>query len=205
MPAPAAPPMLSPCSTDLDIKWYTSEPPDSDVGTSSSNMLKIQSLLNPSASDDSALHHSPKSPRPLLSTGYASQEPLARSTPRSATPSTPGSSKRFKANDYDAMLNRGDIEISVNYPPFESLEDDFCLTVAEREELARQHKLFDIKPRGEDKIGDHPKHIPYSSDKKSFGGKTGREGFDGKCEAPLSSITLLTKVGSLLVHFQSST
>ena len=204
MTPPPVPPMLSPCSTEHDIKRYTSSTPDSNLGMASPNMLKIQYLLNPSASDETPINHFPGSMQPPFTTGYT-QASVVRSTPPSAAPSTPSSSKRFKADDNDAVFNHGENEDTIKYPPFESHDDAFCLSSAEREELARQHKLFDIKYRSEDKIADHPKFIPYASEKKSFGGKTGREGFNGRSSSSIHHAQILTRPQSFLVHFQSPT
>lgn len=45
-------------------------------------------------------------------------------------------------------------------------------------ELVQQYERFQIFPRGE--IAEYCHHIPYSSDKKTFLTKTGRDAFEGK-------------------------
>ena len=70
----------------------------------------------------------------------------------------------------------------MNYPPYELTELASCLSYIDQQELSRQHKLFQVLPYSEneqDLIASFTRHIPYSSDKKTFGGKTGRDGFDG--------------------------
>ena len=55
----------------------------------------------------------------------------------------------------------------VSYPPFE----------ADNEHLEKQYERFSISPRNG--IAKYPRNVPYSSDKKQFQAKTGRDSFNG--------------------------
>ncbi|KAK3706632.1 hypothetical protein LTR37_012641 [Vermiconidia calcicola] len=143
---------------------------------SATRMMKITSLLNPTGSDSRAAEPSNGSISPPSTPAYSAQ-----ATPRPGTPDTPSSGKRQKLVKDGAVFTRGKPNGRPNYPPYESDEVSICLSHADRKELSRQHKLFRIYPSGSDEegfIGDHTRHIPYSSDKKNFSGKTGRDGFD---------------------------
>jgi hypothetical protein len=56
----------------------------------------------------------------------------------------------------------------VRFPPYEAGND---------RALAEEHRKFRIYPMGH--IGEFTNHIPYSSDKKDFQIKTGRDAFEG--------------------------
>ncbi|KAF1349558.1 transcription regulator HTH, apses-type DNA-binding domain-containing protein, partial [Delphinella strobiligena] len=79
-----------------------------------------------------------------------------------------------------AIFQRGPVKEAVNYAPYECNENNGILSKAERKELIEQHKRFKIFPSGgeEGQIYDYVRHIPYNSEKKTFFGKTGREGFE---------------------------
>ena len=80
------------------------------------------------------------------------------------------------------MFNRGPPTSEAKYLPFELSDQAIALSTAEQRELARQHRLFRIKPSeddGEGQIRNFTRYIPYSSDKKNFFLKTGKEGFNG--------------------------
>ncbi|CRG90834.1 hypothetical protein PISL3812_07880 [Talaromyces islandicus] len=65
------------------------------------------------------------------------------------------------------VFNPGKVRGELRYPPFEE-RDEF---------LDSQHVLFEIHPTiGH--IAEFPRHIPYSSEKKGFLEKTGRESFE---------------------------
>lgn len=66
-----------------------------------------------------------------------------------------------------AVFTRGKIKGEVNYPPFETFD----------EETLRKINKFSVYPLGE--IQEYSRHIPYNSEKKSFLEKTGRESFEG--------------------------
>ncbi|KAF2432920.1 DNA-binding domain of Mlu1-box binding protein MBP1, partial [Tothia fuscella] len=66
------------------------------------------------------------------------------------------------------IFRKGEPKGAVIFPPHEASDDD--------EELKEKHKLFQVYPMGE--IVDYCHHIPYSSDKKTFLTKTGRDAFE---------------------------
>lgn len=88
-----------------------------------------------------------------------------------------------------ALFLRGSPKGPVNYPPYECSEESVCLNYQQRQELAEQHRAFKIWPDGspEEKIANYVRHIPYSSEKKDFLNKTGRDAFDGKLVPATSS------------------
>lgn len=144
-------------------------------------MLKIHSLLNPTSDYRYPGHHTnTPPPTPAYTTHGYSQA----GTPQPETPNTPSPSKRQKLiKDAAVFLRGGAIKGNINYPPFECTEDSLCLDSYQRQELAREHERFQIFPCGrgdEGLISDYVRHIPYSSEKKSFLNKTGRDAFDGK-------------------------
>lgn len=68
------------------------------------------------------------------------------------------------------VFNPGKVRGQLRYAPFEE-RDEF---------LDKQHVLFEIHP-AIGHIAEFPRHIPYSSEKKGFLEKTGRESFEGEC------------------------
>lgn len=169
--------MPSPCS-ELD---RNSVPPESKPTTSADNMLKIQSLLNPSASEHNRLRDVP-SVSPPPTPAYTNEGSSPATTPRPGTPLTPSPTKRQKLTKDAAVFVRSNPAGSVNYPPFECNEEALCLSSADRQQLAHQHEHFEVFPTGKGDQGlvsDYTRHIPYSSEKKTFFGKTGREAFEG--------------------------
>ena len=173
----------SPCSREDSVT-----PPDYKPQTLPSKMFTIQSLLNPPTSTfDQPLRSRQLdggSPTPTSTTPALTASPFARS----ATPGTPASIKGKQVAKDASILNRGAPTGQANYLPFESSEPTVCLSNEERKELDRQHRLFLIKPSEENKDGqiqNNIRYIPYSSDKKNFFSKTGKEGFNGKTNAHL--------------------
>lgn len=94
----------------------------------------------------------------------------------------PSTIPRVKVAKDAPVFIRGPVNGVVHFSPFECTESDPALDPTERKELKHQQQRFKIFPAGGDDglIGDFPRHIPYSSDKKTFQGKTGRNGFDRK-------------------------
>lgn len=76
--------------------------------------------------------------------------------------------KKAKITKDAAVFVEGQVRGECRFPPDEYQD----------EELAAYHQQFEVTPFGQ--IADYPRHIPYSSDKKDFYEKTGREGFDGE-------------------------
>lgn len=105
-------------------------------------------------------------------------------TPRPETPvSLPSPPKRQKLVKDAAQFTRGAVTGPNNYPPYESSAYNDNVTAELDRELVRQHKLHKITPSAlvGDKISDFPRHIPYSSEKKSFFSRAGRDTFHGMC------------------------
>lgn len=150
-----------------------------------STMLKIHSLLNP-ASD--CRYHGQYTNTPPPTPAYPTHGYSQAGTPRPETPNASSPSKRQKLIKDAAVFLRGAIKGNINYPPFECNEDSLCLDSQQRQELAEHHECFKIFPcgrRDEGLISDYVRHIPYSSEKKGFLNKTGRDAFDGKQEATM--------------------
>lgn len=167
-------------------------------------MLKIHSLLNPSAlQDNSRLREASVSPPPTPAYTQASS---TISTPRLQTPSTASPTKRPKLVKDAAIFVRGTPKQPVNYVPFECTEDALYFSAEQQQELAKQHERFEVFPNGRGDAGfiaDYQRHIPYSSDKKAFFGKTNRDAFEGTYAArpspcPRSSSD---RSHSLPIHF----
>lgn len=170
----------SPCPSQLECA-KTLRPDHKPIAAA--NMLKINALLNPSSSDlnvKQEVNHSPP-----LTPAYT-QASSASSTPIPQTPVTP-SPKRPKLVKDAAIFVRGTPKQPVNFAAFECTETSVCLSTHQQEELAKQHDRFRIFPNGRGDSGlimDYQRHIPYSSEKKSFYGKTSRDAFEGMFSIP---------------------
>lgn len=144
-------------------------------------MLNIQALLNPFVSNGAEVRSnmgSPSTPPTPASTPTSTSFVTSRHT----TPVTTASQKQQNIGRAPAAFKPNKDGSGVNYPPFERVEDARCLSVTQQQELARQHKAFQVLSYSENEqnlISAYTRHIPYSSDKKSFGGKTGKNGFNG--------------------------
>ncbi|GAB7354986.1 hypothetical protein MBLNU459_g5598t1 [Dothideomycetes sp. NU459] len=144
-------------------------------------MMKIQSLLNCPPSPEIPPPCSSLSPPPTPA--YSNHASSIASTPPPNTPmstSTPTTRLRQKMAKDAAIFHKNPVKGDVNYAPYECLEKDLTLTNAQRQDLREQHRRFCIYPSGgeEGLIGDYVRHVPYSSDKKTFSGKTGRDAFE---------------------------
>jgi hypothetical protein len=135
--------------------------------------MKVEMLLNPVSDQDNEEWKSAVTSVP--------QTPLQRVTHPSPK------SRGHKLPKDAPIFRKGEPKGTVQFPPHEAGED---------EELKEQHRLFRVYPRGE--IADYCHHIPYSSDKKTFLSKTGRDAFEGMCEH--HSIETLTLI--MIVVFQ---
>ncbi|KAI1006891.1 hypothetical protein K3495_g1319 [Podosphaera aphanis] len=113
-------------------------------------MLSVASLLNPSEEQDSN--------SPLSS--------ISKSSISYQLPPILPSIEKQKVTDSTVILSKGDIRGEIRYPPFEDLD----------EETIQKIQKFHVYPLGG--IRYHPRHIPYSSGKKSYLKKTGRESFE---------------------------
>lgn len=154
-------------------------------------MLGIQDLLNPLDSNTSSLKNAvissspPPTPASTATSSYST-------TSRLGTPATPISA-RYQKPAKGLGITIPKVKGAVNYPPYELHEYDIDIPLDQRQELSRQHKLFRVSPHSEkedDYIADCTRHIPYSSDKKTFGGKTGRDGFNGKLRHTASTLSM---------------
>ena len=144
-------------------------------------MLKIDDLLNPSNTETGhfpdTIQHTNTSPTPastMIGSTYSAS--------RSDTPFSTSSNKHRKPVKGAVVLKSDDIKGQINHPPYECSEQSICLSHSDQDELARQHNLFAVSPSGvnkDDLISGRWRHIPYSSEKKTFGGMTGKQGFDG--------------------------
>ena len=172
--------------------------------TPASTMLKIHSLLNP-ASD--YRYHGQYTNTPPPTPAYPMHGYSHAGTPRAETPNAPSPSKRQKLIKDAAVFLRGAIKGNINYPPFECTEDSLCLDPKQRQELAHHHECFQIFPcgrRDEGLISDYVRHIPYSSEKKSFLNKTGRDAFDGKQATMANDMMDTDHPRSIPIHVQRS-
>lgn len=81
--------------------------------------------------------------------------------------------KKAKLTKDAPVFNPGPVRGECRFPPDEYQD----------EELAAYHQQFEVSPFGE--IADYPRHIPYSSEKKSLLEKTHREDLEGKLASRL--------------------
>ncbi|KAK5134559.1 hypothetical protein LTR08_006344 [Meristemomyces frigidus] len=142
-------------------------------------MLKIHALLNPSTTTEhNRVREASVSPPPTPAYTQASS---ATPTPQPQTPTTLSPTKRQKLVKDAAIFVRGIAKQPVNYVPYECTEDAICLSSEQQQDLARQHERFEVFPNAHGNSGfiaDYQRHIPYSSDKKAFFGKTNRDAFE---------------------------
>ncbi|KXS99262.1 hypothetical protein AC578_6212 [Pseudocercospora eumusae] len=168
MPSPVPDPHFRPHNVTQDYRPHPS----------AATMLKINALLNPT-SDNSTWHshHAGATPPTPAYTTHGSS-PAQSSRP--VTPATPSTSKKQKLIKDAAIFLRASPKGPVNYPPYECSENSLCLNYQQRQELAEQHRAFKVWPDGsaDEKIANYVRHIPYSSEKKDFLNKTGRDAFD---------------------------
>ena len=117
--------------------------------------MNIESLLNPMW--DSTVARAAES----------GSHPTTR--PRSLTTTTAQSRLKTQKLTKDApVFRKGKPKGEVQFPPHEADHNV---------ELLAQHMKFQVFPRGE--IASYVHRIPYSSDKKTFLEKTGRDAFEG--------------------------
>jgi hypothetical protein len=131
--------------------------------------MRVDQLLNPIENDGN------EEWRSVVTT--VSQAHLAQPPSRSTHQSPRSRGQRLPKDA--PIFRKGEPKGAVQFPPREAGED---------EELKEQHRLFQVYPMGE--IADYCHHIPYSSDKKTFLSKTGRDAFEGTLIPYLSLIPL---------------
>jgi len=143
------------------------------------NMLKINNILNPVAADDDAS----RAATPADTAAYTATPTSATTpTPCPDTPLTPASTKQQKNGKDNGVVPSARPKSPVNYRAHELSSYTHYYDSEFRNELAAQHKAFRICTAGNGGhglIGDFPKHVPYSSEKKGFYSKTGRDAFEG--------------------------
>ncbi len=116
-------------------------------------MVSVASLLNPLP--------------PSLILEPSSVVPRTYTLPCSPTPSVSPSAVDVKMSNRSAVFVKSTSNGKVKYNPCEFQD----------EKIAAEHHKFQMMPL--DRISEQPRHIPYSSDKKSFQQKTGRDAIDG--------------------------
>jgi hypothetical protein len=121
--------------------------------------MKVEDLLNPAPKQD---EYEVTAPSPVAQQ-RPSLYPLQTQLPLAIK-----ACKRKLPKDAP-VFRKAPTKGEVLFPPHESGEDAV---------LAKEHERFQIFPRGE--IAQHCHHIPYSSDKKTFLSKTGRDAFEGE-------------------------
>ncbi|OKL61494.1 hypothetical protein UA08_03334 [Talaromyces atroroseus] len=125
------------------------------------SMASIESLLNPLPSSQGrgsrSRYDESIAPFSLVNAPETDQDRGVFAPPRV---------KKSKMPKDAPVFIKGEVRGEVRYPPCE-----------ERDEvLAEQHRMFSIHPMG--RISEYPRHIPYSSEKKTLMEKTARESFE---------------------------
>ena len=146
-------------------------------------MMNIQSLLNPSTPGTRSYSDTTNTTGFTARSEYSPADSPIQQSPVPSTPTTVSTVHHRKRDLEKAVFAGNSAHSAVNYPPHELHEEARRLSKIDHDELIRQHKLFKIKlstADGSGLISDSTRYIPYSSDKKSFFGKTGRDGFNGE-------------------------
>ena len=168
--------MLSPVSPPhLRRDSVTSERAAKPVNT---HMLHINNLLNPM----NANNHADGSISLRSTPAYTPDDFTSTPTPGPDTPLTPASTKRQKNGKGKAAPKRAASKGVVRYRSYECNSNVICDNPNLRKEIIDQHRHFQVSTEEDGLISDYPKHIPYTSDKKDFHDKTGRDAFE--CMSP---------------------
>jgi hypothetical protein len=119
--------------------------------------MKVQDLLNPAPKEEEKRKSTSSVPvtRPTLPQLDTNLSSMSRPT-------------KVKHPKDAPIFRKGPTKGDVLFPPYEAGDD---------QELAIQFERHRIFPRGD--IAEYCHHIPYSSDKKTFLSKTGRDAFEG--------------------------
>jgi hypothetical protein len=165
--------MLSPVSSSRHRRdSVTSEQTAKSTNT---HMLRINNLLNPMNNSNNQADGSTS----IRSTpAYTVNDFTSTPTPGPDTPLTPASTKRQKNGKGKPVTKRATPKGVVNYRPHECNDNVVCADAALRREIIDKHCHYQVSIEGEGLISDYPKHIPYTSDKKDFQTKTGRDAFE---------------------------
>lgn len=139
-------------------------------------MASIESLLNPLPDRSGSKHNTEDDAKISYFHRHGTSSLPERRASATLIQSQPQSSPEKKprvAKDAPVFV-LGSVRGEVRYPPCaeQPQADDL------RKTLAEEHARFSIYPPVEE-IADYPRHIPYSSEKKSLMEKTGRESFEG--------------------------
>jgi hypothetical protein len=183
--------MLSPVSLSRHRRdSVTSEQAAKSTNT---HMLRINNLLNPMNNSNNQANGSTS----LRSTpAYTANDFTSTPTPGPDTPLTPASTKRQKNGKGKPVTKRSTPKGVVNYRPHECNDNIVCADAALRREIIDKHCHYQVSIEGEGLISDYPKHIPYTSDKKDFQTKTGRDAF----ECLLPCLLRMSQVSFPLTH-----
>jgi len=131
--------------------------------------MNIESLLNPVSHRQDHVQQEECRECDSTATGPVDNSRPPATRPRSPTSTTAQSELKTQKLVKDApIFRKGRPKGEVQFPPHEA---------GHNWELLAQHIKFHIFPRGE--IASYVHRIPYSSDKKTFLEKTGRDAFEG--------------------------
>ncbi|KAL3421074.1 APSES transcription factor Xbp1 [Phlyctema vagabunda] len=126
-------------------------------------MFSVASLLNPAVKKEPRSNGSRRPSSPSSSSLYTTS-PSPYGSPLLST--RPNIVFKQKMTKDGAVFVKGKTKGTVNYPPFDRL-DEKSTQLAEK---------FEVKYLGA--IWEYARHIPYNSEKKTFLDKTGRESFE---------------------------
>lgn len=133
--------------------------------------MKISSILNPTPSSPSTMRRTNVSTSTRRTSPHTATSSSSPSPAYSPSPKVTFKAPATKKNPKDApKWEEGPTAGEVKYPPF-VISSDY------RKKLEAKFDFF-AGPSGD--MAMYPEHIPYSSEKKNFLAKTGREGFDGQ-------------------------
>lgn len=156
-------------------------------------MASIESLLNPLPDRIGSKHHQEDD----ANISYFHRSSITSLPDRRMSANTFSQSKSQTTSNKKPRIAKdapifipGSVRGEVRYPP--------CADPVEAT-MAEEHAKFSLYPPV-DEIADYPRHIPYSSEKKSLMEKTGRESFEGMFSSHL--VSLLELIGLIRVSVQ---
>lgn len=130
-------------------------------------MLPLASLMNPDGAveSDPMIRLRPSGMSSTPATPYSDRFPSPLSPEQGAYSHGPPSPPRTAPRE--VYFHTGQTKGPVNYPPHENLDDHSLAEV----------RKFRVEPFGA--IRETCRHVPYNSNKKDFGAKTGMESLEG--------------------------
>lgn len=137
--------------------------------------MKISALLNPSPTPELSDRR-----RSLRARRYTNEVTLKDDVSDYFPDQSQYRKSKTKLTKDAPKFERGETIGTVKYPPYETSDA----------ELSRHFKDFRIFPSSG--IAAYPRHIPYSSDKKDFMLKTGRDSFEGMLSRRVLLSTFIT-------------